>query len=63
MLEVVEMVASISDKPYRPALPMEGEPMEEGMLDLMVQCWQEQHGDRPDFSAIQQKLKDINNDQ
>ena len=63
MPDVVELVANVSDKPYRPDIPSDGEREEDGMLDLMALCWQEQHGTRPDVSAIQQKLKDINKDQ
>ena len=63
MPEVVELVATISDEPYRPKIPKKEESIKESMLDLMVLCWQEQHGNRPDVGAIQLKLKVINKDQ
>lgn len=56
--DVVNRVRNGESIPFRPSLP-ESTELGKGMIDLVVDCWQENPDVRPSFSSIKNKLRKI----
>ena len=57
--EILDLVIKGEEPPFRPQLP-KYEKGEEGMVELMRDCWKEDPNERPDTEDIKKRLKSLN---
>ncbi|XP_070572062.1 atrial natriuretic peptide receptor 1-like [Ptychodera flava] len=59
--DIVNRIRSGESTPYRPALPVMTD-MGDGLVDLMVSCWQEMTDTRPSCNRVRSELKKLSGD-
>ena len=50
----------MTDPPFRPILPNDGEEYPAGMIDLMKDCWENSPENRPSFGEIKRRIRRLN---